>query len=1744
MSSADFHVGCDDLKARVRAGFTRAGLVGLIVAAAVLVGGWLAGAASAATRIDMKVLLLGTSTTEPDFMAWQAALQREGVPFDTIIASSGHTPITSSTLSATLSDGTQEGKYQAVIVSVGGLPICTTTCVSGLAQSEWNALEEYEQTFSVRQLTGDVFPGAPYGLNSATTSGALDGTAGALTTDGKAIFAYLNGPVAMDTGTFGYEATPISTSNFDALVSGPGGSALVGIYTHPDGVQEMVETYDQNAYQLQSQLLRHGALEWVTRGVYLGDQRNYLEAHVDDNFLADASWSVSGNATTAPHTTDFNDADGLREVPADVIAAANWSKANNFRIDMLFNGGGSVAVASGDTLVGAGDSGSGATGSSGASGGTASGVDPLLAEFTATDPSTGKPYTGDFGWISHSWDHPNVDEGCATQDYIEAEINQNAAWATTAAGTTAGDPINGGLGLTSSTDPTQASGTVDPQVIITGEHSGLANLLPGNPGQVDPPSLDEVVPASTGGTLPAGQYVYAVTDQFNTAVPGQSPVVTAGQSAASISSPVQVTAPGSVTMTWGSVCHAGQYDVYRAPYTAGSGSSAGTIGAWSLIGKVAANTSTDFINPTGNSTTNTAGGGAAAKTFTDTGTAGTATGSSGTPTASSIPSTEGASDESAYEQNPVLDAAFAASTGGGIKFFGADASKPYPNPSDGAFATGSPPATQYPNGQTFTDAGAQGIPRYPTNIYYNVSTNAQEIDEYQTLYDSPTCVPVTGVTTCNPAGTTFTIGQIVASADQGMFQHMMGNDPRPHYFHQTNLMSQTTGTANGVGDGLFYETMNPLLAEYHQYFNSNAPIEQLTMAQIGALLAEQANWATNANVSGYIEGDTVTITNANSTASTIPMSGVPTVGSAYGGLTSGWTSAPAGTSTYTSSTTWPTAGIQVSQAPQGSWVNTFGSGGYLLAGWDGAQSVSDLPNVSATVSQGTPTQWAQNTTDVRALQAPDRSSVRNAAAYTNPTAVTVKLGFTSAYAGTVSVYALDWNNEGDQESISVDDGSGPRSVTLTSFNNGDWVSVPVNVTAGGTVTVTATKTAGTNAEISGIMLGGAGAPPATGGQQLSQGGWVGGVGSAGYDLAAFNGSSDLTSIPSATVSLVHGSRYVWAANTTDARALSDPNQSTRNAATYYDPNQIEVQLTFSQAYTGPLNLYSVDWDSTARRELITVDGQTDSLASDFSQGAWVSFPITVAANGIVTITVDRTAGANAVLSGIFLGAAGAPPAAPPTATQSPQGSWVGTYGVSGYVLGGWDNGLDSSSLPGVTETVTQGSRYEWAANTTDVRALANAAGTVRDAAAYYDPNQISMQLSFNNAYNGNLELYAVDWDNQGRQETATVNGMTASMGSSFVNGAWLTFPIVVAANGTVTITVDRTAGPNAVLSGIFIGGAGTPPAGPPIPTQSPQGNWVGTYGAAGYTLAGWNNGYDLTAMPGVTETLAQGSTYQWAANTTDVRALANSAGTVRNAATYYDPNQIVVQLTFSVAYQGNLHLYAVDWDTLGRRETITVNGVTANLSSDFSHGAWVSFPINVAANSGITITVARTAGLNAVLSGIFLGDAGTPPAGPITPTQSPQGNWVGTHGAAGYDLAAFNGGSDVISGSTATASLIQGSRYVWTANQPISTDTQALADPTGAFRTAATYYDPNQISIQLTFPNTFTGNLELYAVDWDSTARRETITVGNQTANLFSDFSQGAWITFPISVAAGGKITITINHVAGANAVLSGIFLN
>ena len=678
----------------------------------------------------------------------------------------------------------------------------------------------------------------------------------------------------------------------------------MGIYTSADGRQTMFQTFNENQYYLQSELLRHGELDWLARNAYFGDQRNYLAMDIDDTFTPDDAWD------TATHAIDYNDADALRMQTGDVDYAAQWSAENHFRMDQLFNGGGSVTFAA-DCADGQQTAGCDGT----------TDTDPLLAEFQKNDPATGKPYAGDFGWISHTYDTPYLDVGCATQNYIEAELNENTTWAAAS-----GSGGTGGLSLTQTTDPTVALGAEDGHVFVPGNHSGFANTVPGNPATVDPPILDSDAMTGSGGALPVGWYEYAVADQYQNSS-------SAGQSEADIVGPLQATVAGSsATLTWQAICHAADYVVYRGysttstgPFTwtelgPATGSTAGEDGAVSTPFSTtppfvdSANASGSTLDPTSGSTTNVSGGGMSEQTFIDTGSTPACASSCPTP-----PTTEGAV-EGGWQQNPYFAPALTAVA---ITAVGDDGSKPYPSPADTPFGFLGPglnyTGAEYPADSTFAvpETSAQVVPRHPINIYYNASTDAMELDEYQTLYNNTS---VCGNTTC-------TWSDVVNQVVSGMFGFVMANDPRPSYVHQTNIMGTppagsegadglppstytppatcTAGTPCTKGDGTLYQVLDPLLYEYNQYFNSSAPVEQLTEQAIANLLAEQQAWSASTAVTGNIENNVVTVTNSGLSAIEVPLTGTTTVGTSYAGTRSGWANVQPGTITYTAATAWP-----------------------------------------------------------------------------------------------------------------------------------------------------------------------------------------------------------------------------------------------------------------------------------------------------------------------------------------------------------------------------------------------------------------------------------------------------------------------------------------------------------------------------------------------------------------------------------------------------------------------------------------------------------------------------------------------------------------------------------------------------------------------------------------------------------------------------------------------------------------------
>ena len=220
-------------------------------------------------------------------------------------------------------------------------------------------------------------------------------------------------------------------------------------------------------------------------------------------------------------------------------------------------------------------------------------------------------------------------------------------------------------------------------------------MRPGNPGTIDPPTFDDLTP--TTGTLAAGTYDYAITAN-------STPT---GETVASIATTEPLLANSGVVATFNAVCHAVRFNLYRSPTGANS---------WSLVGTLPR---PDPRAPVDNGTA------PVVLSITDTGAAGT-------------PATLPAANLAAlapYTQNPSYVPAL---TGAGIHSVATDSSKPYPNPPAKPLPLSETDPTNFPKGATFpVGPGIRAVPRYPSNVYYNVANRADQLDEYNWIYTDP-----------------------------------------------------------------------------------------------------------------------------------------------------------------------------------------------------------------------------------------------------------------------------------------------------------------------------------------------------------------------------------------------------------------------------------------------------------------------------------------------------------------------------------------------------------------------------------------------------------------------------------------------------------------------------------------------------------------------------------------------------------------------------------------------------------------------------------------------------------------------------------------------------------------------------------------------------------------------------------------------------------------------------------------------
>ena len=390
-------------------------------------------------RVALKVLVLSSGEGDFGLSSAVSMLKESAIPYDVLDASTR--PLTMDVLVG--EDGV--GRYQGVVLTSSALLMPSSTpgpLPSALDSAEWATLFEYERAYRVRQLALFGWPGAvpeDYGLR------AVDGAATTLTTaqatpEGQRTLLDLTSrpmPV-LHAYTYPAEVVPVSgVTSTTPLLTDPDGRVLAAASTASDGRERLLLTAMQAPTLPHTQLLGYGLMEWLTRGVHLGEHRRFLQIDIDDWFLPGTHYdAATGGFYRDPFRIGGSDALSLRDQQQAI--AADFPVARNFRYALAFNGMGArtdaPALCTREALAGSPD--------------TLGSPDSLS--------SATRCLTDSFDWVNHTRDHLRMDvmdEATATTQLADNLL------------------IGAQLGL-----------KLSRSALVTGEQSGLGYMDPGDDG--------------------------------------------------------------------------------------------------------------------------------------------------------------------------------------------------------------------------------------------------------------------------------------------------------------------------------------------------------------------------------------------------------------------------------------------------------------------------------------------------------------------------------------------------------------------------------------------------------------------------------------------------------------------------------------------------------------------------------------------------------------------------------------------------------------------------------------------------------------------------------------------------------------------------------------------------------------------------------------------------------------------------------------------------------------------------------------------------------------------------------------------------------------------------------------------------------------------------------------------------------------------------------------------------------------
>jgi hypothetical protein len=227
---------------------------------------------------------------------------------------------------------------------------------SALSAPEWSALWTFEAQFGIRTVSAETYPTSDFGLIYKSEDG--NATTAKYTTPASAVFPYITTSTASlpiaNAWTYRASVDPADTST-SVLLTDAAADALAVVHTYAaqGNRQTLALTFDSASYLTHGQVLGYGLVNWVTKGLFLGERHAYLTVQPDDLFIADSIWQGPGDAnpTVCGTRPDDPSLPEYRITGADFTALTQWQGSRqvpaisrSFRIEFPYNGEGTTAA--------------------------------------------------------------------------------------------------------------------------------------------------------------------------------------------------------------------------------------------------------------------------------------------------------------------------------------------------------------------------------------------------------------------------------------------------------------------------------------------------------------------------------------------------------------------------------------------------------------------------------------------------------------------------------------------------------------------------------------------------------------------------------------------------------------------------------------------------------------------------------------------------------------------------------------------------------------------------------------------------------------------------------------------------------------------------------------------------------------------------------------------------------------------------------------------------------------------------------------------------------------------------------------------------------------------------------------------------------------------------------------------------------------------------------------------------------